>query len=188
LGTSGPNPLTDSIQAHQKDFYDLTLGNWEINSNWNIPQQKYDLVVCTRCPYFAEDPTLFIKKCLAITKRGGLVFADWGLGDHWRHEQFKVGWIRGGEHERVQYGQHISKLYSCYWDDVLENDPNVKAFRQNIIRFGYDQNLTMGDIIRYEVPAILRPSSIGPAKVNTLFLWPDAPQLYISTLYVKDHV
>lgn len=188
LGTAAHNPLTDSIQARQKDFYDLTLENWEINSNWNIPAEKYDLVVCTRCAYFAQDPIAFVKKGLAITKKGGYFFTDWGLGDHWRFPMFKVGWIRGGEHEQVQYDQHVSRLYSCYWDDSLERDGNVQAFRHHIQRFGYDSNLTVGDIVRHEVPSILRPTSAGPARVSTLFLWPEAPQLYISTLYAKDPI
>lgn len=188
LGFPGPTAFTESLGATYSHFFDITTGNWEINSPWNIPYESFDLVVCTRCAYFAQEPGLLIKKGLAITKKGGSLFVDWGLGDHWRFPMFKVGWVRGGEHEQVQYGQHTSRLHSCYWDDGLERDQNVQAFRHHIARFGYDPNLTVGDIIRQEVPAILRPTSIGPARVSTMFLWPEAPQLYISTLYVKDPI
>lgn len=186
MGFSGPNEFTNSFQSNRSDFLDITLGNWEINGNWNIPPEAYDMVICTRCAYFAQDPLAFIKKALLITKKGGTLFVDWGLGDHWRFQNFKVGWVRYGEHESIQYGDHTSRLYSCFWDESLERDANVKAFRESITRLGYDRNLSIGDIVRQEVPGILRPTNIGPARVSTLFLWPDAPQLYISTLFVRD--
>lgn len=187
LGFPGPNEFTEHFSASVKHYYDLARG-WDINSQWVIRPESYDLVICTRCAYFAKDPTDFVKKSLAITKKGGVFFTDWGLGDHWRFPTFKVGWVRGGEHERVQYGNHTSSLYSCFWDDSLEHDQNVKAFRQAISRFGYDFNLTIGDIVRQEVPAILRMNSQGPARISTLFLWPESPQLYISNIYQKDFV
>lgn len=187
LGFPGPNEFTDTFSAPIKHYFDLVKG-WDINSTWNILPGAYDLVICTRCACFSSDPAEFVKKALAITKKGGIFFADWGLGDHWRFPTFKVGWTRAGERERVQYGTHTSMLCSCFWDDSLEQDSNVKAFRQAIGRFGYDYNLTVGDIVRQEVPAILRMNSQGPARISTMFLWPEAPQLYISTLYQKDFV
>ena len=186
LGQAGPNSFSQQLFSEGQDFYDLMLGNWEINSSWNIPHEMYDTVICTRCPYFASDPGGLIKKCLSITRRGGTVFLDWGLGDHWRFPMFKVGWVRGGEHERVTFGTHVSMLYSCFWDVSLENDLNVVEFRRRLGRFGYTDDQPLGEIIRQEVPAILGLSSCGPARVNTLFLWPEAPQLYIGTAFIKD--
>lgn len=189
LGFSGPNDFTRSISAQNAFYYDLTLGNWEINSpNWNIPKGAFDLVVCTRCAYFASNPNEFIKQAFSILKRGGMLFVDWGLGNHWNFPMFKVGHVRGGEHETIQYGNFSSRLYSTFWDDRLENDSNVVQFRNLISRFGYDYSLTLGDIIRQEVPAILKPTNIGPAQIRTLLLWPESPQLYISTTFIKDPI
>ncbi len=44
------------------DLYDLSLNNWNINSDWKLPQ-KYDTIICTRCAYFAKHPEDFIKRC-----------------------------------------------------------------------------------------------------------------------------
>ena len=44
------------------DSYDLSLDNWNINSEW-ILSKKYDTIICTRCAYFAEDPWDFIERC-----------------------------------------------------------------------------------------------------------------------------
>ena len=54
LGFQKSNEFTDSIRSSSKHFYDMKLNNWNINdSSWNI-EGDYDLVVCTRCPYFAR--------------------------------------------------------------------------------------------------------------------------------------
>ena len=71
LGSTSENFVRKAYPTAQIDLYDLQLGNWEINSEWNIDLQKYDLVVCTRCAYFSKDPADFIQKCKSILKPMG---------------------------------------------------------------------------------------------------------------------
>ena len=98
LGFSKENNFTRKLQAPTRHFYDLSLSNWGINDDWNL-SQKYDLIICTRCAYFAKDPQNFISKCINHLTSGGHALVDWGLGDHWRFQDFKVGWVKDGEHE-----------------------------------------------------------------------------------------
>ena len=166
------------------DLFDMQLNNWEINQTWNISENTYDLVVCTRCAYFAKDPVEFIRQCKAILRDGGFAFIDWGLGDHWRFNNFKVGWIKDGEHEFAQYADSRSFLYSCIWSDLWENIKEVEEFKINIRSFGYYEH----DLSRYvknEVPKILTHVD-DIQKVEFLTLWPDRPQLYILTLIEKN--
>ena len=53
LGFSAENSLTRRILCENRSFYDLSLGNWNINSDWSL-DKKYDLIVCTRCAYFSN--------------------------------------------------------------------------------------------------------------------------------------
>ena len=71
------------------DLYDLQLNNWDINSNWKF-EKKYDTIISLRCPYFAEDPKAFIKKCYENLNEDGKLYVDWGLGDHWRFNNNKI--------------------------------------------------------------------------------------------------
>ena len=71
LGFSGENNLTKNIKSKRRSFYDLSLGNWNINDKeWKI-KEKFDLVVSTRCPYFSKDPKLFFENCHKILSPGG---------------------------------------------------------------------------------------------------------------------
>lgn len=82
----------------QGDLYDPQLGNWEINSEWKL-KKKYDTIICLRCPYFSKYPEDFIARCYSYMNNGGHIFAEWGLGDHWRFKDFKVGWIKDNKQE-----------------------------------------------------------------------------------------
>lgn len=178
LGFSGENSFTRTISSTGfRHFYDLSLGNWEINSDWKLAS-TYDLIVSTRCPYFSSDPKTFIKKCLLHTNAGGSVLIDWGLGDHWRFEKYKVGWVRENEHEYA-YGDD-NKLYSCLWrDEFLENE-DVKTFQALIRgRFGYSVDANLADIIKAEVPSVI---DYEFDRVRFKCLWPESPQLYIVTI------
>ena len=99
------------------DTYDLELGNWDINSDWSLPK-KYDTIICTRCAYFAKDLDSFFRKCHESLNEGGLLFVDFGIGDHWRFSDYKVGWIKDGEHEYAYKKDNF--LWSCIWDDKFE--------------------------------------------------------------------
>ena len=80
------------------DLYDRSLGNWDINSEWKL-NKKYSTIICTRCAYFSKEPKTFIEKCYNGLDKDGILYVDWGLGDHWRFKNFKVGWVKNGEQE-----------------------------------------------------------------------------------------
>ena len=189
LGQAHENALSKHFTTSNKKFYDIALDNWRINDEvWNIEENTFDVAICTRCAYFSNDPHSLVEKMLSIVKCGGKVFIDWGLGDHWRLQPYKVGWIKNGLHESVSYQTHESKLYSCFWIDDLENHEQVIKFKNELHRQGlYDMfKVNLGDIIRHEVPNILDASEFKPIHIDALKLWDSEPQLYISTLYVKD--
>ena len=179
LGSSKHDNFTNSITAKEKHFFDLSLKNWEINSDWILPQ-KYDLIISTRCPYFSKNPDLFINKCKNSLKNGGHALIDWGLGDHWRFDKYKVGWIRDEEHEFAYSKDNF--LYSCFWNEDLENHSEVLKF-WNAIKlnpeFGYYKENALVDIIKKEVTTLI---SYKTKNIEVKFLWPDRPQLYIITL------
>ena len=186
LGFSKANPFTNSIQAIEKDFYDMELDNWDINSNnWNI-EKKYDLVVSTRCPYFAKDPKTFIEKSIDILNPGGYFLADWGLGDHWRYEDFKVGWVKGEEHESFYSDNNF--LWSFVWHRQLAKEPEFLSFAENVKKFGYND---VEKAIDTEIPAVmyLEDSDFDidayEMKASMLSLWPERPQLYVCYLFKK---
>jgi len=179
LGSQKDNSFTASIKCQEKDFYDLGLDNWNINDeNWKI-NKKYDLVVSTRCPYFSKDPKLFIEKCLSILKPGGTALLDWGLGDHWRFDNYKVGWVKDNEHESAYKNDNF--LWSAIWHDSFTQHPEYQDFQSNIKKFGYENVETA---MREEVPEILDLKDLANInlRANILSLWPESPQLYICIL------
>jgi hypothetical protein len=181
LGFSCENSFTKSIHASTKDFYDLSLNNWDINTKWSLPRQ-YDLIVSTRCPYFSKDPYDFLKRCKEHLASGGKALIDWGLGDHWRFKNYKVGWMRENEHEYA-YSKD-NHLYSCIWRDDFIKHPEVKRF-WDLVRgkFGYEENDKLEDIVRREIPCIV---DYNYEKISFITLWPESPQLYIITTVVNE--
>lgn len=158
------------------DLYDLSLGNWEINSDWSLPK-KYDTIISTRCPYFAKEPELFVKKVYDHLNEGGVAYLDWGLGDHWRFDNYKIGWVKDGEHEYAYKDDNY--LWSILWDGNYSKHFHAKDFLQNCKKFGYDD---LNEAITKEVPVTLDPSQLNywsDISVDMLSLWSDAPQLYI---------
>ena len=177
LGQVKHNDFTSSIDC-SPEFLDISLGNWEINEGpW--PEEKFDAVVCTRCAYFAADAQAFVDRCKSMTKPGGVVFIDWGLGDHWRFEKFKVGWRSGEEEESVLFGGRRSALRSAFWHHSLEDHDQVQKFKSWIKMFGYEGSLS--EHVLRETPSV--SSDIRNCVIDCLSLWPDAPQLYILTQF-----
>jgi len=174
LGQTHHNAFTAALEA-ESEFRDIELGNWDINGDLQS-DSKYDAVVCTRCAYFSESPQRFVDQCMRVLRDGGSLYADWGLGDHWRFPRFRVGWMSNGEREYAQYGGERQYLHSAAWKDSLENHPAVLDFKQNIRRHGYEERL-LRPVIQEEVDSVLE---IPPnAEVSCLSLWPDSPQLYV---------
>jgi len=182
LGFSQENNFTRNFNVSTRHFYDLSLGNWNINDSWKL-KQNYDFIVCTRCAYFSKNPKDFIQRCKDNLAVGGLALIDWGLGDHWRFKDYKVGWVRDGEHE-FAYSQN-NFLYSCFWNDELLNHNEVQNFWnavRNNSKFGYKDSDTLNVVIKSEVPELVEYDC---KKIATKFLWPESPQLYIMTLIEK---
>lgn len=179
LGFSGENYFTSQFVGCDKEFYDLQLGNWEINSDWNLGK-RYDLLISTRCPYFSKNPENFVHKCKEHLNPGGHALLDWGLGDHWRFENYKIGWVRNGEQEFAYQKENF--LHSCFWNDELLTDKSVLEFWNHVSsnpKFGYYPHDSLKTIVEKEVPFLV---SYATEKTSCLFLWPEKPQLYITTL------
>ncbi len=178
LGFNGENEFTRTfVNTTIRDFYDLSLNNWNINDDWTL-NKKYDLIICTRCPYFSKQPSIFIEKVKNSLNENGHALIDWGLGDHWRFKNYKVGWVRNNEHEFAYRNDNF--LYSCLWKDEFVHNDEVKLFISHLKnRFDYSENFDLNQIIKDEVPSIVDYSF---KKIKFKFLWPDSPQLYIITL------
>ena len=158
------------------DLYDLSLGNWNINDNWSL-NKKYDTIICIRCAYFAKHPKNFISKCMDHLKKSGTLYVDWGLGDHWRFENYKIGWIKDGEHEYAYTDDNF--LWSTVWSHKFLDDPQFKIFESNVKKFGYND---VKSSIFKEVPRVLNINTIKNFKkvnFNIISIWEDLPQLYI---------
>lgn len=183
LGFSSSNSFTDSIDANVRYFFDISLNGWNINDkNWNIGND-YDLIVCTRCPYFSKAPLDFFKKCHEALRPGGLIFADWGLGDHWRFDDFKIGWVKNNSHEFAYFDDNF--LWSSVWHDSFLEDKNFKEFSKRVKKFGYKD---VKKSIFEEVPSVIDLSDVNHLfniGYNLLTLWEDSPQLYIILLGEK---
>jgi SAM-dependent methyltransferase len=183
LGFSSGNNFTDSIDASVRYFFDISLNSWDINEEkWNIGNE-YDLIVCTRCPYFSKDPIAFFKKCYDALSPGGTIFVDWGLGDHWRFPEYKVGWKKGEEQEHAYFKDNF--LWSTVWHDEFLNHPEFSKFEKWVEKFGYKN---VKDSIMKEVPVVsnlLDVNHLFDFRYNLLTLWEEKPQLYIMLLGEK---
>ena len=184
LGFNGENNFSRIVNGIDRDFYDLSLGNWNINDEeWNIAK-KYDAVICTRCAYFAKDPEKFIANCHKILNDNGHLLVDWGLGDHWRFEEYKVCWVKNEEHEYC-YGED-NFLWSTVWHESFLNHSECQKFSEWIKKKKYDD---LEKAINDEVPSILSPEKLSglfkSVMVDMVSLWEESPQLYILLSCVK---
>lgn len=181
LGFSGENSFTQSVSGNIRDFYDKSIGNWNINDDWNLGK-SYDLIICTRCAYFSKDPDLFIEKIKMHLSTDGCALVDWGLGDHWRFKKYKIGWVKDQEHEYA-YGED-NFLYSCMWNDFIMNHEETKNFWSAVCQgnFGYSLNQDLTQIVKKEIISLV---DYKTKNLTVRFLWPESPQLYIVTLFGK---
>lgn len=164
------------------DLYDLRLGNWDINSDWQL-DKKYDTIICTRCAYFAKEPEQFIKKCYDNLNTGGRLFVDWGLGDHWRFDDYKIGWVKNGEHEYAYKEDNF--LWSTVWHDSFLENEQFNIFIQRVRKFGYED---IRKEIFEEVPKVLLAEDVEKyfsSSYSLMALWEDNPQVYILLCGVK---
>jgi SAM-dependent methyltransferase len=131
------------------DMYDLRLNNWNINSQWKL-NRSYQTIICTRCAYFARDPEDFIIRCHRYLNPGGRLYVDWGVGEHWRYENFKIGWVKDGEHEK-KYGDD-NYLWSMVWDESFLENESCQEFAKAAQKYGYDD---LKAAIYKEVPSVM---------------------------------
>ena len=158
------------------DLYDIQFKNWDINSEWKL-SKKYNSIISTRCPYFAKNPKDFIKRCYDNLEEVGEIFLDWGLGDHWRFENYKVGWVKAGEHEFAYKDDNY--LWSTIFDDSFLKNEQYLLYEERAKKFGYDN---IKEAIYEEVPMILSLDYIKKyfhINYELLAVWEDLPQLYI---------
>jgi len=164
------------------DTYDLQLSNWDINSDWNL-KKKYDTIISLRCPYFSKNPEVFIEKCHEHLNDGGLLYVDWGLGDHWRFKDYKIGWKSKKEQEYAYSTSNF--LWSAVWDDEFLDNEQYKLFCQRVEKFGYKD---VKKAIFEEIPSVLMLQSIKKyfkVRYNIVTLWEDRPQLYMLVVGTK---
>ena len=157
----------------------MSLDNWDINSDWLLPE-KYDLIICTRCAYFSKDPADFIQKCKSILKPMGWLFVDWGLGDHWRFKNYKVGWLKDREHEYAAYNNFKSYVMSAVWNDKWEENQEVIYqsiagvifFTGSLILYfvwntwARDPKIRKPIVRQYDAPKGMKPAEIIRLKNN----------------------
>ena len=177
-GFSKSNQFTDWFVSDDKNFYDLSLGNWNINEYPYDNSKKFDLIVCTRCAYFSKNPEKMMSNFHNLLKDNGEILIDWGLGDHWRYDNYKIGWKKNGEHESFYSSDNY--LWSCLWNDELSLHPEFKVFEKWVEKLGYP-DVKMA--IRQEVPVLMDfnviSSLLDSPRINMLALWESSPQLYI---------
>jgi SAM-dependent methyltransferase len=178
LGQDKDNGFTKIIEANNRDFFDISLENWNINEFPYSFERKYDLIVCTRCPYFCNDPSRFLKELSIFLNPGGRIFLDWGLGDHLRYEKFRVGFQDENEKEQCYFeGNYMS---SCLWDEEFMNQDGTKIFNDRIKKYGYEN---LNEAVHKEVPNVVNIKDLKENFANTSTfcfpLWEEMPQLYI---------
>ena len=115
FGFSSENQLTRCFRSSDRFFYDISLENWNINDPIYEIEERFDLIVCTRCAYFCKDPELMMSNFHNLLKDNGEILIDWGLGDHWRYDSYKIGWKKNGEHESFYSSDNY--LWSCLWNE-----------------------------------------------------------------------
>lgn len=188
FGQPRDNGFTSLIKCKNRNYYDLSIKNWNINSfPYKIEKdKKFDLIVCTRCAYFSKNPGKMIESFSNILKEGGILLVDWGLGDHWRFEEYAVGWKKGDQHEWAYEKSNF--LWSSVWEESFLKNNQVELFSNHIRKLGYDD---LSFAVREEVPEIISLEEIKNYGLfienkDFLFLWPDKPQLYIKLILKKN--
>lgn len=192
LGFSHANQLVNALRNDFKacDLYDLQLDNWNINGDDTIIGQ-YDLIVCTRCAYFACDINSFMSSIMSHLSVDGCAFIDWGYGTHFATSDgsFMVGWhdVKTDRFVVTTYANVSAPLRSGYWCMSLDHHPASRLFRDRIRTKGYDDNRTLREIISDEVPHLVIDDDIiiKPYAIDALCLWCDRPQLYVACAFRK---
>ena len=184
LGNTNHNSFTSNIKTNFTEFHDLAINGWNINNTpWKITDKKFDFVGCTRCAYFSKSPEVFFNELDRILLPGGRFIVDWGLGDHWRFNNYKIGWKKNGEHEHAYDDDNF--LWSTIWHDSFLNHPEFIKFQDWVKKLGYED---VEKAIKEEVPVIFNLNNLKNKfnfTINMLTLWEDAPQIYFIMSGIK---
>ena len=182
LGSTEDSFVYQKYPNAEIKLYDIQLCNWDINADvWNIEECSFDLVVITRCAYFSKDPESLIEKSLKLLREMGILFVDWGMGDHWRFKNYKVGWVKDGEHEFAYHEDNF--LWSTVWSHDLLTHTQVQIFAERIKKYGYS---CIESAINTEFPRVFNINNKDTLiKVDALALWEENPQLYILTIFQR---
>jgi len=185
VGQPGENSLSIQILGKNRLFYDLSLGNWNINKFPYEIDKNLDAIFCTRCAYFSNQPLEMLRFFYKALKPGGKVLIDWGMGDHWRFKDFKIGWLKNGEHEWAYESENY--LWSGYISDKMVASEAFINFEKSCQKFGY---ISTKDAIFKEINFVITPEDITGIgfrilQDKSLFLWPESPQLYTCLLLEK---
>ena len=170
FGQAEDNFISSELKSSKRYFYDMSLKNWNINAFPYNVEEKFDLIVCTRCAYFSKNPEKMLEEFFQMLNPGGTILIDWALGDHWRFEDYKVGWIKNNEQEYA-YGED-NLLWSTAWHDSFLENGEYKFFENWVKRYGYEDVKT---VIKDEVPVILNLSEYEHVEFGIKSLWPKRP-------------
>jgi len=185
FGFPESSPLTDWFDSPIKDFYDLKNKNWNINIYPYKVDRKYDLIVCTRVAYFCKDPEKLINSFKELLSDEGKILIDWGLGDHWRFDNYKIGWVKDEEHEWAY--EKNNYLWSTVWSDNFQKHINFRLFQEWIKKKGYSD---LKSAVFKEVPKVLNLDNTNLQISKNILcdivtLWEDSPQMYIILVLTK---
>ena len=188
FGFSKSNTLTNAINFKNKKYFDLELCNWNINDYPYQVNEKFDLIICTRVAYFCKQPKKLLSEFYKILNDEGIILIDWGMGDHWRFKEFKIGWVKNNEHEYAYHDDNF--LWSGFYDKkIMKNCPHYIKFLECCkSKKGYKDPQV--SIIK-EFPKLIELEDFETCgyqilNIENLFLWPDNPQLY-TTIIAKKH-
>lgn len=174
------------IKHRYVDCYDKETNGWDINHDTDL-NGKYDVIVCTRTAYFSSDPESFLQFCHRNLADNGRILVDWGLGDHWRYDTFKIGWVKNGEVEQAYFEGNF--LWSTMWEPSWSADHECQMFLDWCRPHGYRD---LSEAIYAEVPHVMSydifKKYFVPSELSFHAFWPEAPQLYILSSGIKNEL
>ena len=158
--------------------------------------KKYDLIVCSRVAYFSNDLKYFVDSCYDRLNNGGVFIVDFGLGDHWRFDNYKVGWFLNRDrdlythaHEHSVYNNKKQHLWSVVWNNHFCENRVVNDFFECVKDVNdYYFNKSINDVVLNETNCLdysYIKNKFAFCFLDFLMLWPESPQLYIFLFLVK---
>ena len=176
------NPL---IRTRRHEF---KLSNGDLTSIYNSRTfclyEDIDKIISQGLAKGGSLENAIVVKDNKILNDNGHLLVDWGLGDHWRFEEYKVGWVKNEEQEYC-YGED-NFLWSTVWHESFLNHSECQKFSEWIKKKKYDD---LEKAINDEVPSILSPEKLSglfkSVMIDMVSLWEESPQLYILLSCIK---